>query len=245
MRKKKLGDAWVPPIDVLQCFLNDPEIAPDLNLNNVNYNLFADIIGIFIFASMGTSSNRASYALYELAKRKEYWQELCQEAQEINKKYNGNFKTFDNIDKMVKLNRFIKETFRLNSDILGLPRQCLNDSHYTFMNGYQIPYGRIISLDFLELNFDEKLQGTNPKDFNAYRHNSSVTKLDRNYLLFGFGKHACPGRNYAITLTIITLHHIMLNYYLRTKFENAVPRTHKGFFIGPIKPYESSIENNN
>ncbi|CAG8792469.1 3335_t:CDS:2, partial [Gigaspora rosea] len=226
-------------IDVLQFFLNDPEIAPDLDPNNVNCNMIADVIGIVILAAMSFTSYRASYALYELAKRKEDWHELYQEAQEINKQCNGNFKTCNDINKMVKLDRFIKEAFRLNADILGLPRQCVTESHYTFTNGYQIPSGRMVSVDVLELYLNEKLQGPKPKEFNPSRHNSSATKLNRNFLLFGHGKHICPGRNYAVTLTKLTLHHIMLKYNLRTKFENGVPRNHLGFFIGPAKPCES------
>ncbi|RIB17254.1 cytochrome P450 [Gigaspora rosea] len=244
--KKKLGDAWIPPTDVLQFFLNDPEIAPDLDPNNVNCNLIADIISIFILAAMSSTSYRASYALYELAKRKEDWLELYQEAQQINEQCNGNFKTCDDLDKMVKLDRFIKETFRLNADLLGLPRQCITDTH-TFSNGYQIPSGRMVSVDVLELYRNENFQGPNPNEFNASRHNSPATKLDRNFLLFGHGKHICPGRNYAVTLTKITLHHIMLKYNLRTKFENRVPRNHIGFFIAPARPGDSSIvfEKNN
>ncbi|RIB13509.1 cytochrome P450 [Gigaspora rosea] len=245
--KKKLGDAWIPPTDVLQFFLNDPEIAPDLDPNNVNCNLIADIISIFILAAMSSTSYRASYALYELAKRKEDWPELYQEAQQINEQCNGNFKTCDDLDKMVKLDRFIKEAFRLNADLLGLPRQCITDTHYTFSNGYQIPSGRMVSVDVLELYRNENFQGPNPNEFNASRHNSPATKLDRNFLLFGHGKHICPGRNYAVTLTKITLHHIMLKYNLRTKFENRIPRNHIGFFIAPARPGDSSIifEKNN
>ncbi|CAG8646885.1 3721_t:CDS:2 [Gigaspora margarita] len=204
--------------DVLQFFLNDPEIAPDLDPNNVNCNMIADVIGIFILAAMSSTSYRASYALYE--------------AQAINKQCNGKFKTCNDINKMVKLDRFIKEAFRLNADVLGLPRQCVTEPHYTFTNGYQIPS---------ELYLNEKLQGPNPKEFNASRHKSSTTKLDHNFLLFGHGKHICPGRNYAVTLTKITLHHIMLKYNFRTKFENGIARNHLGFFIGPAKPGESSI----
>ncbi|CAG8852944.1 20583_t:CDS:2, partial [Gigaspora margarita] len=96
-------------------FLNDPEIAPDLDPNNIKCNYIADLIGLIILAATSPTSNRASYVLYE----------LCQEAQEINKWCNGNFKTCDNIDKIVKLDRFIKEIFRLNNDVLGLPRRCL------------------------------------------------------------------------------------------------------------------------
>ncbi|KAF0424512.1 cytochrome P450 [Gigaspora margarita] len=144
--KKKLGDAWVAPY-----FLNDPEIAPDLDPNNIKCNYIADLIGLIILAATSPTSNRASYVLYELAKKKEYWQELCQEAQEINKWCNGNFTTCDDIDKMVKLDRFIKEIFRLNNDVLRLPHRCLSDSHYTFTNAHQIPNSNLFKTIIFKL----------------------------------------------------------------------------------------------
>ncbi|CAG8822249.1 26994_t:CDS:2, partial [Racocetra persica] len=82
----KFGDSWDAPLDVLQLLMDDPEIAPDFDPNHVNYNMIVDIIGVFAFASMSTTSTSAAYALVELAKRKkDYWKELYQEAQEINK----------------------------------------------------------------------------------------------------------------------------------------------------------------
>ncbi|RIB17257.1 cytochrome P450 [Gigaspora rosea] len=142
---------------------------------------------------------------------------------------------------MMKLDRFLKETFRLNSDILGMPRRCTTESHYTFANGYQVPNGRVVSSNFLGVNYDEKLQGQNSKEFDAFRHNSPATKIERNIILFGLGKHACPGRYFAITLIKMILHHVMLKYNVKTEFENVVPRNHIGFFIGPTKPGESGI----
>ncbi|CAG8823995.1 2855_t:CDS:2, partial [Gigaspora rosea] len=73
---------------------------PDFNPKNINYDYIADGIGRLIFASMATTSNGATRVLYNLVEKKQYWQELYQEAQEINKQCNGNELTFDNIAKM-------------------------------------------------------------------------------------------------------------------------------------------------
>ncbi|KAF0479489.1 cytochrome P450 [Gigaspora margarita] len=99
--KKTLGDAWIAPVDALQCYLDDPEITPDLDPNNVNYDHIVDALGDFVFAAMGTTINGATRSLYELVERKQYWQELYEEAQEINKQCNGNELTTDDIAKMV------------------------------------------------------------------------------------------------------------------------------------------------
>ncbi|CAG8676789.1 6271_t:CDS:2, partial [Dentiscutata heterogama] len=155
--KKRLGDAWVAPLDALQFYLDDPEITPDPN--NVNYKYIADAIGTFIFAAMGTTANGATRALYDLIERKQqYWQELYQEAQEIIKQCNGNELTSDDIASMVKLDSFVKESLRLSPGIVGLQHKCISKSYHTFANGYQIPSGRSVILNFSDTNNDEELQ---------------------------------------------------------------------------------------
>ncbi|CAG8814108.1 12895_t:CDS:2, partial [Gigaspora rosea] len=169
-----------------------------LNPNHVNYDCIADEIAALIFVSIASTSNGFTNALYELVERKQqYWQELYQEAQEINEQCNGNELTTDNIARMVKLDSFIKESLRLSDPIIFLSHKCIFKSYYTFANGYQVPKGCLVSLNYCDTNNDEELQGQNPTEFRAYRHldhNSPATKLERNFLAFGGGKHACPGR---------------------------------------------------
>ncbi|CAG8601487.1 25029_t:CDS:10 [Cetraspora pellucida] len=228
--KKRLGDAWIAPLDLLQTYLDDPEVTPDLDPNNVDYNYIADSLGVFIFASMFTTSNRTTSALYG---RKEYWQELYQEAQEINKQRNGDELTPNDINKMVKLDSFIKESFRNSDDVLGLPHLCISKSNYTFKNGYQIPEGRIAFLNFLDTHYDKEIQGQDPMEFYAYRHlerNASATKIERNLIIFGNGKHSCPGRFLAVNEIKIILHKIILKYNVRTETGKITPKR----YFGPI-----------
>ncbi|RIB12657.1 cytochrome P450 [Gigaspora rosea] len=227
--KKKLGDNWDAPVDVLQVFLDNPEIAPNFNPNHVNYNIIVDTIGVFMFASMANTSNAVAYALVELAKRKkDYWQELYQEVQEINKKSNGK-PIYNDFNNMVKLERFIKESLRFNSNVLSIPRPCVRET-YTFANGFQIPYGRQVFLDVSEISFSEELNGQNPQKFNAHRHNSPATKPDRDYLVFGI-----------VLLAKILLYHVLLNYNIKAELENTKHKQHAGFLLGPLKPGKAAI----
>src|SRR5579871_6099626 len=68
------------------------------------------------------------------------------------------------------------------------------------------------------IHHDEELQGQNPNEFNPFRYlnkNSPATRIERNYLIFGLGKHACPGRFFAINEIKIALHHLLLKYDIR------------------------------
>ncbi|CAG8676944.1 16180_t:CDS:2, partial [Gigaspora rosea] len=215
--------------------LNDPEATPDLDPNNANYDNIADVICRIIFSAMATTSNGASRVLYDLVKRKQhFWQELYQEAQEINKQCNGNELTIDDIARMIKLDSFVKESLRFITPILGLPHKCISKSCYTFANGYQIPSGRIASINFRDTDNDEELQGQNPTEFSAYHHlerNSPATKLERNFLSFGGGKLACPGRTFAVNQIKIFIHKILLKYDVRTNNEEIEPKRR---YFGPF-----------
>ncbi|RIB27154.1 cytochrome P450 [Gigaspora rosea] len=170
--------------------------------NGATRVLYSLLYSIFIIKYFSLFFLYFIYKL-DLVERKQYWQELYQEAQEINKQCNGNELTFDNIAKMVKLNSFVKESLRFTSPIVALPHKCISKSYYTFANGYQVPSGRTVSLNFRDTNTNvEELQGQNPTEFYAYRHlerNSPATKLECNFLTFGDGKHECPGRALAIS----------------------------------------------
>ncbi|RIB08631.1 cytochrome P450, partial [Gigaspora rosea] len=126
---------------------------------------------------------------------------------------------------MVKLDGFIKETSRLSNNLLSMPRKCISKSHYTLVDGYQIPSDRTVYLNVIDVCHDEKLQGQNPKEFNAYRHNSSATKLDRSFLIFGRGKHACPGRYFAVNMMKLLFNEIILKYNIKPENEEIEPRS--------------------
>ena len=68
-----------------------------------------------------------------------------------------------------------------------------------------------------EIHYDEELQGQNPNEFDALRHlkKNSATRVERNYLPFGLGKHACPGRHFAVNEIKFALHHLLLKYDIK------------------------------
>ncbi|PKC53756.1 cytochrome P450, partial [Rhizophagus irregularis] len=66
----------------------------------------------------------------------------------------------------------------------------------------------------------ELLQGPNPKSFEPFRHidkNAPASKISKNFVLFGAGKHACPGRYFAISEIKFFMHNIILKYNIRTE----------------------------
>ncbi|GBB88266.1 hypothetical protein RclHR1_14800001 [Rhizophagus clarus] len=214
--KEKYGDSWKRPEDFLQDLIEEEGFDPN---NNINYAEIAQKICLFIFVSIHTTASSCAHVIMDLASRPEHIQELYEEQLEVHKEADENGTLpFETLNNMRKLDSFIKESLRLTQNIATLPHVTLKD--YTFANGLQIPKDRPVTLYIDDVYLDESLQGPNPKSFEPFRHlgtNAPVTKVSKNYLLFGGGKHACPGRQLAINEVKFFLHNIILKYNLRTE----------------------------
>jgi cytochrome P450 len=47
------------------------------------------------------------------------------------------------------------------------------------------------------------------------KKNSPASRAEKSFLPFGLGKHACPGRQFAINEIKIALHYLLLKYDIR------------------------------
>ena len=51
---------------------------------------------------------------------------------------------------------------------------------------------------------------------------NSTTRVERNYLPFGLGKHACPGRHFAVNEIKFALHHLLLKYDIKKDIKEKI-----------------------
>ncbi|KAF0486230.1 cytochrome P450 [Gigaspora margarita] len=103
------------------------------------------LLGEEVFVSITTTSRTLSFAVFDYAGRPELWNELYEELLKIYNESNDYLSTEDVNTKMVKLDCFLKESFRYSSDIAILPHTVVGDS-YTFGNGTTIPKDRDVYL---------------------------------------------------------------------------------------------------
>jgi len=93
---------------------------------------------------------------------------------------------------------------------------------FTFSDGTTIPAGNIISLAASCMQTDPDYY-SDPETFDGFRFHKIreqegesskylISSLDLDYVLFGHGRHACPGRFFAATEVKAMLAHIVLNY---------------------------------
>ncbi|CAG8447622.1 12958_t:CDS:10 [Funneliformis caledonium] len=226
-QKRELGDLYQPHDDLLEFYMSNP----DFDSTNVDYQKLANLIAFMIIVGIITTGRSAVNLLYDYASRPEYWDELYEEALKIDKESNEEL-TVDDVDKMKKLDSFVRESLRHTSDIFVTPHAVVA-KQYTFSNGYTIPKGRQV-YDFSEgCLFSESQYGPDPKSFKPFQflsQNVSATKIDKSYVIFGGGRHACPGRFYAVMTMKLFLHKIMLKYKVRTE-EGGVA---KKKMLGPL-----------
>ncbi|GET01140.1 cytochrome P450 [Rhizophagus clarus] len=216
LREKQIyGDSWNRPDDLLQNFMEEPFFNP----KNIDYEALANRLSIFIFAAVHTTARVMANAIIDLASRPEYMQGLYEEQLEIRKKADENgILPIESLNEMIKLDSFLRESLRTIDDIVALPHYVLKD--YTFSNGYQVQKGQLADLDLSDTHDDEQMQGENPESFDAYRHidkNFPASKITKNFVSFGGGKHACPGRYLAVNGIKYFLHNLIINYNFRTE----------------------------
>ncbi|POG68950.1 cytochrome P450 [Rhizophagus irregularis DAOM 181602=DAOM 197198] len=212
--KEKYGDSWKRPDD----FLQDIMEQDGFDSNNVDYSSLADRICSLLFAAIHTTTGGCANAFMDLASRPQYMQELYEEQLEVHKEADEDgILPFEALNKMKKLDSFIRESLRLTGHIVALEHAVLKD--HTFLNGLQVPKDRLVYVYVDDVNQDESLQGPNPKSFEPFRHvdaNALASKIGKNYMPFGGGKHACPGRYFAINEIKFFMHNVILKYNFRT-----------------------------
>ncbi|CAG8647832.1 16054_t:CDS:2, partial [Cetraspora pellucida] len=124
----------------------------------------------------------------------------------------------------------------------ALPHTMTKDS-FTFSNGATIPKGRDVFIMQKDSAFSNKFYGETAHEFQPKRHlishsngnvvHSPATKVDRSLSTFGGGKHACPGRFFAVNEIKICLHKMILKYHIRTESGKIDPTIVKSSILLP------------
>ncbi|RIB03059.1 cytochrome P450 [Gigaspora rosea] len=228
-KRKELGEKYIQKDDLLDFFIG--ESGADAIDDKLLNHLFG-VLYLIVFASISTTSRALSFALFDYGGRPELWNELYEEQLKIHNESNGYLSTEDVNKKMIILDCFLKESFRYSSDIATLPHAVIGDS-YTFSNGTTVPKGRDVYLYMKDTAFNNKFFGETSNDFQLKRHitsysngktiHSPATKVDRSFITFGGGKHACPGRFFAVNEIKMCLQKLILNYNIRTESGKIVP----------------------
>lgn len=169
------------------------------------------------FAAIHTTSMAATQALFDLAIHPEYVMELRQEVKQALAELGW---TKAALQRMHKVDSFLKESQRLNN--MGgmlMTRKTLRE--WRLSDGTIIPAGTFVGVASGAMNKDER-SFPEPHAFKGFRFVNETVRsdvasrgmatLDPEYVVFGYGRHACPGRFFAINEIKAILAHVLLNY---------------------------------
>ncbi|KAL0568281.1 hypothetical protein V5O48_013710 [Marasmius crinis-equi] len=176
------------------------------------------------FVSIHTTSATLSQALYRLAANPHVADALREEINTVLENEGGWSKTA--IVKMYLLDSYLKESSRMGMiGAVGMQRKALKD--FTFSDGTFIPAGSKVAMAAHSIHHAED-NYTLPRTFQPSRYSDKGDTLKNHmatpswgWLAFGAGKHACPGRFFAVNELKALLAHIILNYDVKFASDDA------------------------
>ncbi|KAK0484465.1 cytochrome P450 [Armillaria novae-zelandiae] len=170
-------------------------------------------------AAIHTTSMAFTTALYALATHPEYAETLRDEVESI---INEEGCTKAAMGKMNQLDSFLKEAQRVygNMGVFGMHRTTRKD--FVFSDGTVVPTGvqMVVAsmsthtdsenyedpLEFKPWRFSEKRK----QEGEGIRHHMATPSLD--FVFFGHGRPACPGRFFAVNELKVLMSHVLLNF---------------------------------
>ncbi|KAL1839097.1 hypothetical protein VTJ49DRAFT_1865 [Mycothermus thermophilus] len=225
-RQQGLGEKLGPePNDFLQWSIKHAKDVGDPYQWKIE--ALADRILLLNFAAIHTSSFALTNAILELAASKqEYIDELRAEIEGILAEHGGQWNKRA-LARMQKLDSVMREASRLNSFVtIGVMRAVTAKDGVVTPSGVKIPHGWNVAGHSYPVFHDENIYpGANefrPFRFAEQRADESIEYVKRaakafattspDYLAFGHGREACPGRFFASNELKLILAHLVVNY---------------------------------
>ncbi|KAJ7930492.1 cytochrome P450 [Mycena leptocephala] len=182
-------------------------------------------------------------ALYDLAKYPEYIEPMREEAEQVIAQKGW---TKAALADMHKIDSFIRESQRFAA-ASGVCTKVVAKDGFVFSDGTHIPHGAIVSVPIIEVHRDPALHPDADK-FDGFRfsrmredaaragHNDveQMVSTAPDHIIFGHGRHACPGRFFVAMEGKTMLAHILLNYDVKADVEGVRPPNQGSPFFGSL-----------
>ncbi|KAF7323571.1 Cytochrome P450 [Mycena kentingensis (nom. inval.)] len=166
------------------------------------------------------TNNALTALLYDLADYPEYIPAIRAEAHRLLRTRAGaavSAPTKAELDSMPHLERFIRESQRLNGTSAGaLFRRVVAPNGFVFSDGVHIPHGAVICVPGMA-SVTDNANYADASTFNPYRSTAGARAASTSltHLTFGHGRQACPGRFFTVVQLKLLLAYIVLHFDIR------------------------------
>ncbi|KAJ7730228.1 cytochrome P450 [Mycena maculata] len=187
-------------------------------------------------AAIHTSSMALTHALFDLTTYPEYVQPMREEAERVIKEEGW---TKAALNSMHKIDSFVRESQRLRGNgPVTMLRKVIHPDGFKFSDGVVIPFGSFLTVSANPVHYDptiyeradvfdgfrfSKLREEMALESDERVFNRQVVSTGIDHLVFGHGKHACPGRFFAATELKAMLAHVLLTYDVKAEVEGVRP----------------------
>ncbi|KAJ6567199.1 cytochrome P450 [Mycena vulgaris] len=187
-----------------------------------------------------------THVLYDLAAYPHHVQGLRDEVESVVQKEGW---TRVSLSKMHKVDSFLSESQRFHGiGTLSLGRKVVKRDGFTFSNGVTLPYGTYLHSPMWSVHHNPAIY-PEPEVFDGFRFSAlrtgeegsaqfQVITTSLDYLPFGHGRHACPGRFFAAMELKAMLAHLVVNYDV--KFVDDGPRPANQYMASACLPDSSA-----
>ncbi|KAH9887325.1 cytochrome P450 [Cubamyces lactineus] len=228
------GDAWQDkPDDLLQWIMDVAVPAGETDLDIAGRLMFTN------FSSINTTSTVITIALFLLAQNPEFLEPLRTEIESLIEEEGWTKASFS---KMSKVDSFLREIMRhWNFATVSLMRKALKD--IKLRDGTVIPRGASIVVAADATHNDSAIYD-NADQFDPFRFSRmreaeggstqhQFVHTSANYLSFGHGRQACPGRFFAANVIKSLLSYLLLNYDIKLGGDGPWTPSYYGFTLVP------------
>ncbi|THH28887.1 hypothetical protein EUX98_g5314 [Antrodiella citrinella] len=232
---KSTNESWdEKPNDFLMWLVDEAIENGCTNESTVLYMLLME------FVALHTVAMNFTHALFYLAANSSLATPMRQEVEAVLEEEGGDLGSRTAVSKLRHIDSFLRESQRMN----GANASKLNNLRYfylqttyldasatvwrktlktiTFSSGVTIPPGVFLSAASTATHLDEH-HHSNPDIFEPWRfvsedlHARSFASTTPDFIAFGQGRHACPGRHFAAYEMKLMLAYIVLHYDVKMR----------------------------
>ncbi|CAK1357849.1 unnamed protein product [Cercospora beticola] len=236
---------YVEPNDALQWLLRESIELGKKDAFNLDEDVIVRRLLLLNMVAIHTTSLVTTNTLLDIygsPDAENYVAGLREECERVLAEFGGVW-TKDAVNKLIRVDSAIRETMRYTAlaDI-NLKRLITASNGITLSNGMHIPYGTRVAWSSYDVHQGQERYPERPHEYDAFRFsrpredylervkagedperlqrvleqkNTALIAVGNDWMSFGHGRHACPGRFFASQEMKLMVAHVVMNYDIK------------------------------